>query len=149
LVIFAVLAAAAAVLLGRTAFGRQARLIGANPQAARYAGFRSDQVLLTTYLLTALAAGLVGLLLTSYVGSARADIGAGLLMPTLTLVVIGGVSMYGGEGSIGGVVIATFVIGFLQQGLRFMGLSENQVAVATGAALVLVASLRWWTGHLS
>jgi AI-2 transport system permease protein len=149
LVIFAVLAAVFAVLLSRTAFGRQARLIGANPRAATYAGFRSDRIILLTYLLTALSAGLVGLLLTSYVGSARSDIGAGLLMPVLTLVVIGGVSMYGGEGSIGGVVIATFVIGFLQQGLRFMGLSENQVAVATGAALVIVASLRWWTGHWS
>lgn len=149
LLIFALLAAVFAVVISSTPFGRQARLMGANPRAATYAGFRTERVVLGVYLLTALAAGLVGLLLTSYVGSARADIGAGLLMPVLTLVVIGGVSMYGGEGSIGGVVIATFVIGFLQQGLRFMGLSENQVAVATGAALVLVASLRWWTGHWS
>ncbi|MFH5821976.1 autoinducer 2 import system permease LsrD [Georgenia sp. AZ-5] len=149
LLIFALVAVLFAVLLGRTTFGRQARLIGANPRAARYAGFSTNRVLIVSYLLTALGAGIVGLLLTSYVGSARADIGVGLLMPTLTLVVIGGVSMYGGEGTIGGVVIATFVIGFLQQGLRFMGLSENQVAVATGAALVIVASVRWWTGHLS
>jgi hypothetical protein len=43
--------------------------------------------------------------------------------------------------------IAAFVIGFLQQGLRFSGLTESQVAVATGTALVVVASLRWWTTH--
>ena len=149
LVIFAAITVLFALLLGGTTFGRQARLIGANPVAARYAGFRSDAVILVAYALTALAAGIVGLLLTSYVGSARADIGASLLMPVLTLVVIGGVSMYGGEGSIFGVVVATFVIGFLQQGLRFARLSENEVAVFTGVILVTVASLRWWSARWS
>lgn len=147
LILFVLFAVAFALLLSRTTFGRQARLIGANPAAARYAGFRISTVLTSAYVLTALAAGVVGILLTSYVGSARADIGAGLLMPVLTLVVIGGVSMYGGEGRILGVVIATFVIGFLQQGLRFAGLTENEVAVFTGTVLVTVASLRWWSAR--
>jgi AI-2 transport system permease protein len=149
LLVFAVVTVLFAVLLGRSTFGRQARLIGANPVAARYAGFRSDAVIVGAYVLTSLSAGIVGILLTSYVGSARADIGASLLMPVLTLVVIGGVSMYGGEGSIFGVVVATFVIGFLQQGLRFARLSENEVAVFTGVILVAVASLRWWSANWS
>lgn len=147
LILLVVFAVVFALLLSRTTFGRQARLIGANPAAARYAGFRTRLVLVTAYILTAFAAGVVGILLTSYVGSARADIGSSLLMPVLTLVVIGGVSMYGGEGTISGVLIATFVIGFLQQGLRFAGLTENEVAVVTGAVLVTVASLRWWSGR--
>lgn len=149
LIVFIVFAVLFAILLGRTTFGRQARLIGANPVAARYAGFRSDAVIMGAYMLTALAAGVVGMLLSSYVGSARADVGSALLMPVLTLVVIGGVSMYGGEGTVFGVVVATFVIGFLQQGLRFARLTENEVAVFTGVILVTVASLRWWSGHWS
>lgn len=149
LLIFIVFAVIFAFLLSRTTYGRQARLIGANPIAARYAGFRSDAVLIASYVLTGLAAGVVGVLLSSYVGSARADIGASLLMPVLTLVVIGGVSMYGGEGTIFGVIVATFVIGFLQQGLRFARLTENEVAVFTGVILVAVASLRWWSGRWS
>lgn len=148
-IVFAIFAVLFAVLLSRTTFGRQARLIGANPSAARYAGFRSDAVITGAYVLTSLSAGVVGILLSSYVGSARADVGASLLMPVLTLVVIGGVSMYGGEGSIFGVVVATFVIGFLQQGLRFARLTENEVAVFTGVILVAVASLRWWSGRWS
>ncbi|MGO3147507.1 MAG: ABC transporter permease [Leucobacter sp.] len=149
LIVFIVFAILFAILLSRTTFGRQARLIGANPVAARYAGFRSDAVLIGAYMLTAFAAGIVGILLSSYVGSARADVGSALLMPVLTLVVIGGVSMYGGEGTIFGVIVATFVIGFLQQGLRFARLTENEVAVFTGVILVTVASLRWWSGRWS
>lgn len=149
LIIFALCAAFFAFLLGRSTFGRQARLIGANPVAARYAGFRSSAVIIGSYALTSLCAGIVGVLLSSYVGSARADIGSALLMPVLTLVVIGGVSMYGGEGSMFGVIVATFVIGFLQQGLRFARLTENEVAVFTGVILVTVASLRWWSGRWS
>lgn len=147
LLIFAVAAVAFTVLLHGTSFGRQARLIGANPRAAVYSGFSVTRITLISYLLTALGAGVAGLVLTSYLASARADIGASVLMPVLTLVVIGGVSMFGGEGTIGGVVIAAFVIGFLQQGLRFAGMAEPQVAVATGTALVVVASMRWWTSH--
>lgn len=147
--IFVIVAIVFAFLVRHTTFGRYNKLFGINPRAAEYAGLRISQIQLAAFVLMGVIAAFAGILLTSYFGSARSDIGAGLLMPTLTLVVIGGVSMYGGEGTIMGVVIATFVIGFLQQGLRFMGYSENQISVAVGAALVIVASLRWWTGSLS
>lgn len=149
LLVFAAVAVAFGVVLHGTTFGRQARLIGANPRAAVYSGFSVPRTIVISYVLTALGSGVAGILLTSYLASARADVGDSILLPALTLVVIGGVSMFGGEGAIGGVVIATFVIGFLQQGLRFAGMSESQVAVATGTALVLVASLRWWTSHVA
>lgn len=145
LLIFFVMAALFGILLSRTTFGRRVRLLGMNPKAARYAGFNIPQLTVVMYSIMGVVAGIVGILLTAYFGSARPDIGATLLMPTLTLVVIGGVSMFGGEGSIGGVVLATFVIGYLQQGLRFAGMTENQVTVVTGIVLVVVASLRWWT----
>lgn len=149
LLVFALVAVVFAFLLHGTSFGRQAKLIGANPRAAVYSGFSLPRVTVIAYLLTAAGSGVAGLLLTSYLASARADVGASVLLPVLTLVVIGGVSMFGGEGTIAGVVVATFVIGFLQQGLRFAGMTESQVAVATGTALVLVASLRWWSSHVA
>jgi AI-2 transport system permease protein len=145
--VFVLAAAVFGFLLHRTTFGRQARLIGANRNAAVYTGLAVTRTTVTAYVLSALGAGVVGVMLTSYLASARADVGRSALLPVLTLVVIGGVSMFGGEGTAAGVVIATFVVGFLQQGLRFAGLSESEVAVATGTALVLVASLRWWTSH--
>lgn len=147
LIIFLAIAAIFALLMNHSVYGRQVRLMGSNPRAARYAGISAPKVIAVTYMLSGLCAGIVGVLLTSYLSSARADIGGALLMPTLTLVVIGGISMYGGEGSIFGVIVATFVIGFLQQGLRFQGMTESQVSVMVGAALVIVASVRWWTAR--
>ncbi len=145
--IFVVVAVIFLVVMAKTPFGRMARLIGMSPSVAEYAGISVPRATISIYALTGTVAGLVGVLLTSYFGSARSDMGATLLMPALTLVVIGGVSMFGGEGGLLGVVIATFVIGFLEQGLRFAGMSENQVTVVTGIVLVVVASVRWWSAR--
>ena len=144
LVIFLVLAGIFWVLISKTTFGRQVRLLGMNPNAAKYAGLNITKINMLMYSIMGVTAGLVGILLTSYFGSSRPDVGVTLLMPALTLVVIGGVSMFGGEGSVLGVVLATFVIGYLQQGLRFAGLTEHQVDVIVGTVLNVVASLRWW-----
>lgn len=144
LLIFLIMSVLYWVLISKTTFGRQVRLLGMNPRAARYAGLNITRINLAMYSIMGVTAGLVGVLLTSYFGSSRPDVGATLLMPALTLVVIGGVSMFGGEGSILGVVLATFVIGYLQQGLRFAGMTEHQVTVIVGTVLIVVASLRWW-----
>lgn len=144
LLFFVAIAVTFWVLISKTTFGRQVRLLGMNPKAARYSGLNITKINLIMYSIMGLTAGFVGVLLTSYFGSSRPDVGATLLMPTLTLVVIGGVSMFGGEGSVLGVVLATFVIGYLQQGLRFAGMTEHQVTVIVGVVLVVVASLRWW-----
>jgi AI-2 transport system permease protein len=137
------------LLMSKTSFGRQMRLIGANAQTARYAGFSVSRLLITGYAVMGAMAALVGVLLSSYFGSARPDIGATLLLPVLTLVVIGGVSMFGGEGNMIGIVIATLVIGVLQQGIRYAGMNENEVSVVTGSVLVGVSILRWWSGRWS
>lgn len=144
LLIFVLIAVSFWVLISKTSFGRQVRLLGMNPSAARYAGLNITKINLIMYSIMGATAGLVGILLTSYFGSSRPDVGVTLLMPALTLVVVGGVSMFGGEGSVLGVVLATFVIGYLQQGLRFAGMTEHQVTVIVGTVLVVTAALRWW-----
>jgi len=145
--VFVIVAAVFVVVMSRTPFGRTVKLIGMSPSVARYAGIDVRRMTVWIYVQMGTVAGLVGILLTSYFGSSRPDVGATLLMPALTLVVIGGVSMFGGEGGMAGVLIATFVIGFLEQGLRFAGMSENQVTVVTGIVLVVVASVRWWSAR--
>lgn len=149
LLIFLIVAVIFAVILHSTPFGRRARLIGANPRAALYSGLPVRRVLLGSYILTGLGAGISGVVLTSYLASARADLGISALLPAITLVVIGGVSMYGGEGTMLGVILGTFVIGFLQQGLRMMGMDESVVTVLTGTVLVGAAALRFGTARIA
>lgn len=149
LLIFLVVAVAFAVILHSTPFGRRARLIGANPRAALYSGLPVRRVLLGSYTLTGLGAGISGIVLTSYLASARADLGISALLPAITLVVIGGVSMYGGEGTMLGVILGTFVIGFLQQGLRMLGMNDSVVTVLTGTVLVGAAALRFGTARIA
>jgi AI-2 transport system permease protein len=81
-------------------------------------------------------------MLSAYFASARPDLGATALLPAVTAVVVGGVSIYGGTGTIIGVFVATIAIGLLTQGLRFAGLSNDVVMVLIGVVLVTAAGLR-------
>ena len=84
------------------------------------------------------SAALASVILVSYFGSARADLGASFLMPAITAVVLGGANIYGGSGSVLGTALAVLLIGFLQQGLQMIGV-PNQVSSALSGALLIVA----------
>ncbi len=98
LVVFLVFAAVLLVLLHLTRFGRLVFQIGQNAEAARHSGMPVFRVQLVTYVLTGLAAALAGLMLSAYFGSARVDLGSATLLPAITAAVLGGASIYGGQG---------------------------------------------------
>ncbi len=87
--------------------------------------------------LNTLASAVAAVLLVSYFGSARSDLGASFLMPAITAVVLGGANIYGGSGSIIGTAIAVLLVGYLQQGLQMAGV-PNQVSSALSGALLIV-----------
>ena len=87
--------------------------------------------------MTGLASAVAAVLLVSYFGSARSDLGASFLMPAITAVVLGGANIYGGYGSIIGTAIAVLLVGYLQQGLQMAGV-PNQVSSALSGALLIV-----------
>lgn len=122
--------------------GRRLRLIGVNPEAARYAGIPVGRTTVFAYVMTGLGAAIAGIMLTAYFASARPDLGATALLPAITAVVVGGASIYGGTGTVFGAAIATVVIGLLTQGLRFTGLPNEFVTVLIGAVLVIAAGTR-------
>ena len=78
------------------------------------------------------------MLLVSYFGSARSDLGSSLLMPVLTAVVLGGANIYGGSGSIIGTALAARLIGYLQQGLQMIGIPNEISSALSGALLIIV-----------
>jgi len=130
------------VVLHTTRFGRLVFQIGQNENAAKHSGMPVFRVQLLTYVLTGLAAALAGIMLSAYFGSARMDLGSATLLPAITAAVLGGASIYGGQGSVLGTIIATFIIGYLQQGLQMSGVPSQISSALSGALLVLAVALR-------
>lgn len=137
LVMFAVITLLFWLLTHRARFGRHIFLIGQNPRAARYAALPVNGSLYGVYGMVGLASAMAAIVLVSYFGSARSDLGRDLLMPALTAAVLGGANIYGGSGSILGTALAALLVGYLQQGLQMAGV-PNQVSSALSGALLIV-----------
>ena len=139
LLLFAGLVVAFWLLVGRSAFGRKLVTVGYNVEAARYSGIRVNRILVAAYVISGAMASLAGLVLAAYYDAVRPDMGDVLLLTTITMVVLGGVSIFGGEGTIPGVVLAVLLLGFLRQGMLIAGFSDMVTTMLTGA--ILLASI--------
>ncbi|MDB6368150.1 autoinducer 2 ABC transporter permease LsrD [Photorhabdus bodei] len=126
------------LFMHRTHSGRNIFLIGQSSKVARYAAIPVARTLYLLYTLTGIASSIAAIVLVSYFGSARSDLGASFLMPAITAVVLGGANIYGGSGSIIGTALAILLIGYLQQGLQMAGV-PSQVSSALAGALLIIA----------
>lgn len=146
LVLFAVMAVVFWLLLHRTNFGRMVYVIGNNATAARFSGVRVDRVRFILFLLTGVMSGLAAVCLTSRLGSTRPSIATGFELEVVTMVVLGGVSILGGSGSIPGVVIAALVMGLVTFGLGLLNVPGIVMSIIVGALLIGVIALpRLWS----
>lgn len=145
LALFAVLALGFGVLLHATTFGRAVYAIGNNATGALFAGIRVARVKFVLFLLTGLMSGVAAVCLTSRLGSTRPSIAVGWELEIVTMVVLGGVSILGGSGTIPGVVIAAFVMGLVTFGLGLLNVPGIVMSVFIGALLIAVIALpRLW-----
>lgn len=149
LALFLALALVLVVLLHFTRFGRAVFLSGQSENAARFAGIPVGRVQTITYVITGVSAAIAGLVMSAYFGSARVDLGSATLLPAVTAAVLGGASIYGGQGSILGTLIATFVIGYLQQGLQAAGVPSQISSALSGGLLVIAVALRHGSAMLA
>lgn len=140
-VLFLVMAAIYYVLLHRTNFGRRIFAIGNNATAARFSGVRVERIKFTLFCLTGLMAGIASVLLTSRLGSTRPSIAQGWELEVITMVVLGGVNILGGAGSISGVVIAAFIMGLVTFGLGLLNVPGIVMSIFIGALLIVVIAL--------
>lgn len=136
LIIFAVLAVLATLIVHRTRFGRQLVLVGHNRSAAAYAGVRVSVTRIRAFGLSALFAAIAGVCIAANYGTARDDLGPILLLPAIACVVLGGVDIFGGSGRVPGVIIATFIIGWLTPGLLQDNVNDTWTYIAPGALLL-------------
>jgi ribose/xylose/arabinose/galactoside ABC-type transport system permease subunit len=147
----AVLLAAAVALAGgfvfrRTTFGRYVQAVGSNLDAAVDAGVPVRRVLVGTYALAGLLAAVASLTQTARLGAVQPSIGQGYELTVITAVVLGGTTLFGGRGSIGGTVLGALVLTTVQTGLVFSGASPYVFDIVRGSVLlaaVLAAGARW------
>nr|WP_255356573.1 ABC transporter permease [Thioclava sp. SK-1] len=145
LAIFAILAVIYGVVLHKTNFGRAVYAVGNNATAAMFSGIRVARVKMILFLLTGLMSGLAAVCLTSRLGSTRPSIATGFELEVVTMVVLGGINILGGSGSIPGVVIAAFVMGLVTFGLGLLNVPGIVMSIVIGALLIGVIALpRLW-----
>ncbi|MBT0959041.1 ABC transporter permease [Alphaproteobacteria bacterium KMM 3653] len=143
---FVIIAVAYAVLLHKTNFGRAVYAIGNNPTGAMFSGIRVQRIKFILFLLTGLMSGIAAICLTSRLGSTRPSIASGMELEVVTMVVLGGVNILGGSGTIPGVVIAAFVMGLVTFGLGLLNVPGLVMSIFIGLLLIGVIALpRLWT----
>ncbi len=139
LLIVAVFWAACWYAARHTAFGKHLYAVGGDRDAARLAGVRTARVSIASYMICAVIAAMAGLLELTQTGVGAPDLGATLLLSTVTAVVIGGVSLFGGRGSVIGVLGGALVLGFLNE--LFSTLQVNAFYQELIQGLIILAAL--------
>ena len=137
--IFVAAAIIAYLVLRYTRFGQHVYATGGNPKAAKLNGIPTGRVIFSVYVIVGFMCGLAGFLLSARLGSAEAVAGSGFELAVIAAVVIGGTSLFGGVGGIGGTVVGVLLIGVLTNGLVLLNVSSFVQQVIIG--LVLIAAV--------
>jgi rhamnose transport system permease protein len=137
MILFAILAVAFGVLLHATPFGRSVFAIGANEEAARFSGLRVKRIKMWLFVMSGAVAALAGVVISLRNSTAAANVGQGFELIAVAAVVLGGVSIFGGKGSILGVVLALGLLGAIQKSLTLAeGISSYWVQIVIGTLLI-------------
>jgi erythritol transport system permease protein len=138
-ILMVIVALAAAYVAGRTPLGRQIYAIGGNERASLLSGVYVNRVKIIVYVVSGACAAIVGLIISSQLVASHPASGTSFEMNAIAAAVLGGTSLAGGRGTIGGTIIGAFVIGVLSDGLVMMGVSEFWQMVIKG--LVIIAAV--------
>ncbi len=144
---FAVMAAMAilvGLLLHRTVLGRRIYAIGANRIAARFSGIAVDRYRFALFVFAGVMAALAAVLLTGRIGSTRPNLAMGWELDAVTIVILGGVAIEGGRGSIVGTILASVLLGSFTFGLGMLNVSGIVMSMIVGALLVVSMVLPRW-----
>jgi fructose transport system permease protein len=136
-------------MLNRTAFGRHVHATGDDPDSARLAGINTDRVLLAVYTLAGLICAIGGWVLIGRIGAVSPLSGATANLDSITAVVIGGTSLFGGRGSIIGTLIGALIVGVFRNGLALAGLDALWQEFAVGVLIIVAVALDQWIRRVS
>jgi len=136
LILFIGLLAVFGVLLHRSGFGRQVVVIGTNAEVARFSGVDVARVKTILFLLSALVSSLAGLFYAARLGSVRGDSALGFELDIITMVLLGGVSIFGGKGTMTGVLLSILIILNLRNGMALINITGHIQTGVIGALLI-------------
>lgn len=128
-------------VLSRTRFGRSIYATGGNPVAARLSGIRVNRVIVLAYTISGVLAALGGLMITARLEAGAATAGQGTELTVISAVVIGGVSLFGGEGKIAGVLLGVLLLGLVQNAINLLNVPPNYDYVVSGFVIAVAAAL--------
>jgi ribose transport system permease protein len=126
------------IILLKTTYGREVYATGGNRRAAWLAGLKSDRVIMLTYVFSGLFAGLGAVLVISRLQSAAPTMGQGLELDCIAACVIGGTSLVGGEGGVGGTLLGAILIAMINNGLNIAGVTPFMQEIAKGLIIFVV-----------
>jgi rhamnose transport system permease protein len=135
--LFIFLAIIFGLVLHRTTFGRYLYAIGNNENATLYSGVPVARIKFIIYTFSGFMAALAGLILAARFGSTRPDIGTGLELSVITAVVLGGVEINGGKGTMIGTVLSLFLIGLMRFGMGLLNIQGQVQGIVIGSLLIL------------
>lgn len=138
----------AAFIAGRTPFGRQVYAIGGNAHAAELSGIRINRVTMVVYMMSGLCAAMSGLIVASQLVASHPASGTSFELSAIAAAVLGGTSLMGGRGTIGGTIIGAFVIGVLGDGMVMLGVSDFWQQVIRGVVIVLAVAIDQFQARL-
>lgn len=144
-ILLIILAVIATVVLRQTRFGLYVFATGGNEETTHLAGVSTDRIKLAVYIISGFTAALGGVLLTARLWSAQPNAAVGWELDAIAAPVLGGTSLFGGVGSIGGTLVGAFIIGVLSNGLNLMGVPSYYQQVIKGVVFILAVMLDLFT----
>jgi fructose transport system permease protein len=130
-----------AFVLSQTAWGRHVYAVGNNPEAARLSGVRTAQLLVAVYTIAGVIFGLAALLLVARTGVGDPKAGQTENLDSITAVVIGGTSLFGGRGGVMGTLVGALIVGVFRNGLQLIGVSSIYQILITGVLVILAVAV--------
>jgi fructose transport system permease protein len=130
-----------AFVLSQTAWGRHVYAVGNNPEAARLSGVRTAQLLVTVYTIAGVIFGIAALLLVARTGVGDPKAGQTENLDSITAVVIGGTSLFGGRGGVMGTLVGALIVGVFRNGLQLIGVSSIYQILITGVLVILAVAV--------
>lgn len=133
------------ILLQRTTYGRQVYAYGSNPVAARYSAIPVKKIMISSFVMCSMCAGLAGMLITARLNAADAAMGDSYGLQTVAAVVIGGTSMLGGEGGVVGTVIGSLILTIIVNVMNLKGISSFAQGMVVGIVIIAMVLFDTYT----